>query len=80
MKFTVSSAAFSSRLIAASKVLPSKNTMPILECFLLDVKNGHVSITASDGEKYLSTSVPLIDRDNNGRLCVPAKLLIDSIK
>ncbi|MCD8285569.1 MAG: DNA polymerase III subunit beta [Prevotellaceae bacterium] len=80
MKFTVSSSAFSSRLTAASKVLLSKNTMPILECFLLDVKNGHVSITASDGEKYFTTSVPLIDCDNNGRLCVPARLLIDSIK
>ncbi len=80
MKFTISSSAFASRLTAASKVLLSKNTMPILECFLLDVKNGHVSITASDGEKYLTTKVPLIDCDNNVRLCVTAKKLMDSVK
>ncbi len=80
MKFTISSSAFASRLAAASKVLLSKNTMPILECFLLDVKNGHVSITASDGEKYLTTKVPLIDCDNNMRLCVAAKKLMESVK
>ncbi len=80
MKFTISSSAFSNRLSVASKVLLSKNTMPILDCFLIDVKNGHVNITASDGEKFFVTKVPLIDSDNNGRFCVTAKYLIDSIK
>ncbi|MCD8302676.1 MAG: DNA polymerase III subunit beta [Prevotellaceae bacterium] len=80
MKFTISSSAFSSRLVLASKVLLAKNTMPILDCFLLDIRNGHVSITASDSEKYLITKVPLIDSDNNARFCVAAKMLIDSIK
>ncbi len=80
MKFTISSSAFYSRLTAASKVLLSKNAMPILECFLLDVKNGHVNITASDGEKYLTTKVPLIDCDNNIRFCVAAKKLMESVK
>ncbi len=80
MKFTISSSAFSSRLSVAGKVLLSKNTMPILECFLLDVKNGHVNITASDGEKYFSTKVPLIDSDNNVRFCVTARWLLESIK
>lgn len=80
MKFTVSSSAFYSRLAAASKVLAAKNSMPILECFLLDIKNGQVSVTASDGEKYFMTSVPLVDTDNNARFCVTAKQLMDSIK
>ena len=80
MKFTISSSAFYSRLTAASKVLAAKNSMPILECFLLDIKNGHVCITASDGEKYFITKVPLIDSDNNAQFCVTAKQLMDSIK
>ena len=80
MKFTISSSAFYSRLTAASKVLAAKNSMPILECFLLDIKNGHVSITASDGEKYFVTKVPLVDSDNNAQFCVTAKQLMDSIK
>ncbi len=80
MKFTVSSSAFSSRLALASKVLLAKNTMPILDCFLLDVRNGHVSITASDGEKYLVTSLPLVDSDNNARFCMTAAPFLNSTK
>ncbi len=80
MKFTIPSSAFYARLTVANKVIASKNTMPILECFHLDIRNGHVSITASDGDKYFVTRVPLIDSDNNASFCVTAKLLIESIK
>ncbi len=80
MRFTVSSSAFYSRLTAASKVLAAKNSMPILDCFLLDVRNGHVQITGSDSEKYLITRLPLVDSDNNAQLCIPSKQLMDSVK
>lgn len=80
MKFVVSSSAFYSRLAAASKVMAAKNSMPILECFMLDIKNGKVTITASDGEKYFITSTPLIDSDNNASFCVKAKTIMDSMK
>lgn len=80
MKFTVSSSIFHNRLTAASKVLAAKNSLPILECFLLDIRNGYVTITASDGEKYFITRVPLVDSDNNAQLCISAKQLIDSVK
>ncbi len=80
MNFKVSSSAFYSRLIAASKVLSSKNSMPILDCFLLDVKNGNVTITASDSEKYFITSVPTIEQSEDASFCIPAKTIIDSIK
>ncbi len=80
MKFTVSNSAFYSRLVAASNVLANKNSMPILDCFLLDIRNGQVQITASDGEKYLITRVPLVESDNNAQLCISAKQLMESIK
>ena len=80
MKFKVSSSALYSRLTAASKVLASKNSMPILECFLLNVKNGEIAITASDSEKYLLTSVPTIEQDEDACFCVQAKTILESIK
>ena len=80
MKFVVSSSALYSRLAAASKVMTAKNSMPILDCFLFDIKNGKVSITASDGEKYFITAVPLVDSDNNAQFCVTAKTIMDSMK
>ena len=61
MEFKVSSSALYSRLTAASKVMGSKNSMPILDCILFDVKDGNITITASDSEKYYITTVPTIE-------------------
>ena len=80
MNFKVSSSALYSRLIAASKVMSSKNSMPILDCFLLNVENGTITITASDSEKYFITTVPTIEQSENARFCMQAKTIIDSIK
>ena len=80
MNFKVSSSALYSRLIAASKVLSSKNSMPILDCFLLNVQDGTITITASDSEKYFITSVPAIEQNENASFCLPAKTILDSIK
>lgn len=80
MNFKVSSSALYSRLTAASKVLVSKNSMPILDDFLFDVKNGTITITASDGEKYYITSVPTIEQNEEASFCIPAKTIMDSIK
>lgn len=80
MNFKVSSSALYSRLTAASKVMGSKNSMPILDCFLFDVSNGIITITASDSEKYFTTSVPTIEQNGDARFCIPAKTIIDSIK
>lgn len=80
MNFKVSSSALYSRLVMASKVLASKNVLPILDCFLFDIKDGHITITASDGEKYFITQVPVIEHDGDARLCINAKTIMDSIK
>jgi len=80
MKFIVSSSALYSHLTAASKVMVAKNSMPILDCFLFDIRNGEIIITASDGEKYFITSVPLVDCDNVAQFCIPSKTIMDSMK
>lgn len=80
MNFKVSSSALYSRLTAASRVIANKNSMPILECFLFDVNNGNITITASDSEKYFITSVPTIEQTGDARFCISSKKILDSIK
>ncbi|MCF0196511.1 MAG: DNA polymerase III subunit beta [Bacteroidaceae bacterium] len=80
MNFKVSSSALYSRLTAASKVLANKNSMPILDSFLFEVKGGIITITASDSEKYFITTVPTIEQDGDASFCIPAKTIIESIK
>ncbi len=80
MKFTVSSSALYSHLSAASKVMGAKNSMPILDCFLFNVRDNKITITASDSEKYFITSIEIIDMTEEAMFCVPAKTIMDSIK
>lgn len=80
MKFTVSSSALYNHLAAASKVMGSKNSMPILDNFLFNLRDNRLTITASDSEKYFITSIDIIDMTDNSMFCVPAKTIMESIK
>ena len=51
-----------------------------IDCFLLNVQDGTITITASDSEKYFITSVPAIEQNENASFCLPAKTILDSIK
>ena len=80
MKLKVSSAALFGRLTAINRVLNTKNSFPILDCFLFDVQDQVMSITASDSETTLITSVELIQSSENARFCIKAKTIQDSLK
>lgn len=80
MLIKVSSMALSSRLTAASKVLAAKNSLPILECFLFDVADGHITVTASDAEKSFITTLPTIEQIGGGRFCVSARKMMDTVR
>ncbi|NDV65773.1 DNA polymerase III subunit beta [Bacteroides sp. 224] len=80
MKFIVSSTALFSHLQAVSRVINSKNTLPILDCFLFDLENSRLSITVSDTETTMVTAVEVSESDTNGRFAVVAKTLLDALK
>ncbi len=80
MKFVVSSTELLSHLSAISKVISSKNTLPILDNYLFQLEQNKLTITASDLESTLITSLDLDNTDGDGRIAVPAKLLNDTLK
>lgn len=80
MKFVVSSTDLLSHLSAISKVISSKSTMPILDNFLFQLSETELTITASDLESTLITSMELDNTEGDGTIAVPAKLLIDTLK
>ena len=59
MKFVVSSTELLSHLNAISKVISSKNTLPILDNYLFQLEDNRLTITASDLESTLITSLEL---------------------
>jgi len=80
MKFVVSSTELLSHLQAISRVISSKNTLPILDNFLFELKNDELVATASDLESTLITTIPLETSVGEGVIAFPAKILTDTLK
>lgn len=80
MRFDVSSTALLSRLQSISKVIASKNSLPILDSFLFDLDGNKLTITASDAETRLVTSVEVMNSKGTGHFAVSAKILLDPLK
>ena len=70
MRFTVSSTALSSKLVALSRVINSKNALPILGDFVFDISGQTLRLTASDSENTMQTTVELTESDSDGRFAI----------
>jgi DNA polymerase-3 subunit beta len=80
MKFVVSSTELLSHLSVVSRVISSKNTLPILDNFLFKLEGNELEITASDLESTLTTRITLENVSDNGSVAIPYKILIDTLK
>ena len=80
MKFVVSSTELLNHLQAISRVISSKNTLPILDNFLFSLEENNLEITASDLETTLITRIHLENASDGGSIAIPAKILNDTLK
>lgn len=80
MNFIVSSAALYSHLQAISRVINSKNALPILDCFLFELQGGVLSLTVSDSETTMRTSIEVQGDSIDGKVAITAKTLLDALK
>ena len=80
MRFTVSSTALSSKLSALSRVINSKNALPILGDFVFDIKGQTLQLTASDSENTMNTTVELTESDGEGRFAINSHNLLEAVK
>ena len=80
MKFVVSSTELLSHLQNVSRVISSKNTLPILDNFLFKLDGKELEITASDLESTLITKITLENTSDSGSIAIPARILTDTLK
>lgn len=80
MKFVVSSSVLLSHLQAISRVINSKNSLPILDNFLLDLQGNVLTMTASDIETTLITSLEVESVEGSGKVAVVSRLLLDTLR
>lgn len=79
MRFIVSSNTLLKQLQMAGSVINSNNALPILDNFLFQLSPGQLAITASDIETTMTSSIQ-VETDSEGEACVPARILIDTLK
>lgn len=79
MEFKVNSKDLEKLLTKIIPAVPTRTPMPILENLLLDIKDGLLTIYATDLEISLKSSINIVAEDNL-QLVVPAKLLYDVVR
>lgn len=79
MKFIVSSSALLKQLQHIAGVINANTVLPILEDFLFEVEKNKLSVVATDLETVMKVQLEVEAKDS-GKVCIPAKILLDSLK
>ncbi len=85
MRFNVSSNELLKALTAVAGVVPSKATLPILECILFEAEEGALRLSATDLEISIVERLPIQLELQNGkegarRVAVPARRLLETLR
>jgi len=79
MKLIFSKQSLLNRINIVLKAVPSKTTMPILECIIINAEAGNVKLTANDMELGIETKVEGIVLEE-GKVAINAKLFSEIIR
>ena len=79
MKFIVSSTYLLKQLQVLGGVINSSNTLPILDNFLFELDHTKLTVSASDLETTMASSLD-VESDSKGSVAIPARLLLDTLK
>jgi DNA polymerase-3 subunit beta len=79
MKFIVSSTYLLKQLQVLGGVINSSNTLPILDNFLFELDHSKLTVSASDLETTMASSLE-VESDSKGSVAIPARLLLDTLK
>lgn len=79
MKFIVSSGSLLKHLQQINGVINTNTVLPILEDFLFEIEDKKLHVTATDLETVMRVQMD-VESKTNGKVCIPAKILMDSLK
>src|ERR1043165_6586546 len=79
MKFIVSSSALLKQLQHINGVINANTVLPILEYFLFEIQKNKFTVVGTDLETVMKVQLD-VEAKENGRVCIPARILIDSLK
>lgn len=76
MKFTIEKEIFLKEISKLSKVIPTRTTLPILNCFLFKVEKDILNILSTDLELTILSKID-VKESTDGSIAVPAKIISD---
>jgi DNA polymerase III subunit beta len=79
MKFIVSSSQLLKQLQHIAGVINANTVLPILEDFLFEIDKNKLTVVATDLETVMRIQLDVESREN-GKVCIPSKILLDSLK
>ena len=79
MRFIVSTSILLKQLQSISGASSSSTVLPILENFLFEIKDNLLTISATDLQTSMVTSLQ-IEAKEEGRVAMPSKILIETLK
>ncbi|MEO8719946.1 MAG: DNA polymerase III subunit beta [Ginsengibacter sp.] len=79
MKFIVSSTQLLKHVQQVSGVISGNTVLPILEDFLFNIELNKLTIVATDLETVMKIQMEIEAKDS-GQVCIPAKILLDTLK
>jgi DNA polymerase-3 subunit beta len=79
MKFIVSSSQLLKQLQHINGVINANTVLPILEDFLFEVEKNKLTVVATDLETVMRIQLD-IEAKESGKVCIPARILMDSLK
>ena len=80
MNFIVSSSSLLKHLSKISGVIPSRSVLPIIENFLFDIGEGKLTLSSTNLEISMQTSLEIESRGGEMKVAIPAKILLDILK
>ena len=79
MKFIVSSSYLLKQISAINGVITTNPIVPILENFLFEIKEGTLTVTASDLQTSMITELE-VEAKEDGSIAIPAKILLETLR
>ncbi|MBS1730347.1 MAG: DNA polymerase III subunit beta [Bacteroidetes bacterium] len=79
MKFIVSSSLLLKNLQQINGVISANTVLPVLEDFLFEIQDKKMSVLATDLETVMRVQMD-VESKSNGKVCIPAKILMESLK
>ncbi len=79
MRFIVSTSTLLKHLQTVNGASSSSTVLPILENFLFEIKDGNLTISATDLQTSMTTSLP-VESKEEGKVAVPSRILLDTLK